>query len=653
MSILVKKFNQNPMKSIFSLTTFLSFFFCLISLGQSQLPEFGQITNEEINLKECDFDKEAEAVIIFDDAFTDYDDDYNMLTTRRVRIKILNEKGLERGNIIIPFYSGDNFEFIRDIRGVTVNIDASGKPTNIILDRKSIYTEKRDKYYSLVKFAMPAVKTGSIIEYSFVSVMKHYGGLDDWKFQSDIPTMKSSYMLQVLPSAEFTYSVQKKKDYNITIKPIADLGRIYFEMNNIPALRFEPFMDATRDYIQRVIFQLSGLTNRYGHKMNINTTWKSTAYDLMTEKDFGGQIDKSLKADELQPLVQAQSSAGGKLKVIYNYVRDNISWNGYDSKYTVDGVKTTLEKKRGAAGDINLLLINLLKSNDIEVYPLLVAERDFGKIDSTYPFLDRFNKVVAFAKADGQQFILDATEKNTPAGLTPYSILNTMAFIVDKKNFNLVRIVSGNKAYKNRILINAELNPKGQLRGNAIVQSLDYARQLRVESIRENLKEFVSGMFEKPYENISIDSFYINNLEAESLVLEQGVRFSQQLNESGGFVFINYNLFTGMEKNPFTSSMRFTNVNFGYPHEVLLDAQIKLPANSKTDDLPKDKVLENNNKTIRLSREIKVENGQMNITISFTRNTTLVFAEDYKELKEFYKKMIDMLNEPVVVKIGN
>ena len=641
------------MKSIYSLTTCLSFFVCLISWSQSQLPEFGQITNEEINLKECDFDKEAEAIIIFDDAFTDHDDDYNMITTRRVRIKILNEKGLERGNIIIPFYSGNNFEFIKDIRGFTFNIDASGNHTYRDLDRKSIYIEKRNSYYSLVKFAMPAVKTGSIIEYSFVSVMKSYGGLEDWKFQSDIPTMKSCYMLQVVPTAEFTYSVQKMENYYILIKPIADLGRIYFEMNSIPALRFEPYMDAARDYLQRVIFQLSGLTNRYGHKMDINTTWKSTAYDLMTGKDFGGQIDKSIKADELQPMVQTQSSAAGKLKVIYNYVRDNISWNGYDSKYAVDGVKTSWEKKRGTAGEINLLLINLLKSNDVEVYPLLVAERDFGKIDSTYPFLERFNKVVAFAKADGQQFILDATQKNTPAGLTPYSLLNTMAFLVDKKNFNLLRIGSGNKTYKNRILINADLNPKGQLQGNATVQSLDYARQLRVESIRENLKEFVSEIFEKPYDNISIDSFYINNLDAESMVLEQGIRFSQQLNESGGFVFINYNLFTGMEKNPFTSSIRFTNVNFGYPHEVLLDAQIKLPANSKTDDLPRDQVLENNSKTIRLSREIKVENGQINIKLSYSRNTTLVFAENYKELKDFYKKMMDLLNEPVVVKIGN
>lgn len=641
------------MKSFTFILIAFSLFICTRTAGQSQLPVFGQITAEEISLKECSFDKEADAVIIFDEAWTDYDDHYSMITSRRVRIKILNDKGLDRGNIIIPFYSQDNFEFIKDIKGATSNIDASGNVIHTPLDKKSIFTEKKNNYYSLMKFAMPAVKAGSIIEYNYVSVMKHYGGLEEWKFQSDLPTIRSCYMLQVLPTAEFTYGVQKRRDYRIIIKPIADQGKIYFEMNNIPALRFEPFMDATRDYVQRVVFQLSGLVNRYGYKQDINTTWRSAAYDLMTEREFGGQVDKSIKADELKPLVAVQNSEQGKMREIYNYVRDNISWNGFDGKYALNGVREVWEKKRGSAGEINLLLVNLLRSYNIETYPLLVAERDFGKIDSTYPFLERFNKVVALARIGDQQFILDATQKNTAAGLTPYPLLNTLAFLVDKKDYKLLRISSASKSYRNRIMITAELSEKENLRGSAIIHSLDYARQSTVESIKANDKKFISETFEKPYESISIDSFYFNNLTDETKVLEQGIRFNQQLNTSGGFVFLNYNLFTGMEKNPFTSSIRFTNVNFGYPKDIFLEANIKLPPGSKINDLPKDLLLENKDKSIRLLREIKFENDQLSIKIVYIRFTTLVHADHYIELKEFYNKIIEALNEPILIKAGN
>ena len=122
------------------------------------------------------------------------------------------------------------------------------------------------------------------------------------------------------------------------------------------------------------------------------------------------------------------------MKIIYEYVKKNIAWNGYDGKYAPDGLKAVWERKKGSAGEINLLLVNLLKSAGIEAYPVLAAERDFGKVDTTYPFIDRFNKTIAFAIADGKQYLLDATQENCPPGLTPYSLLNTLVFLLIKRN---------------------------------------------------------------------------------------------------------------------------------------------------------------------------------------------------------------------------
>jgi Domain of Unknown Function with PDB structure (DUF3857) len=257
-----KTLNQATMKSI--LLCFILSLFSLkqIILAQSSLPAFGYYTNDELNMKECAFEKDAEAVVLLDEAFSNYDDDYELITTRRVRIKILNEKGIDRGNITIPFYSKDQFEFIRTIEGMTYTENQN--PVTSILDRKSIYTEKVNDRFSKIKFAMPNVKAGSIIEYKYESVMKSYSGLEGWIFQSDVPTLKSCYLLQMIPTAEFSYAVTKKKDYKIIITPKSDVGQIYFEMDNIPGLRFEPYMDAPKDYFQQVEFQFSGFLNRAG-----------------------------------------------------------------------------------------------------------------------------------------------------------------------------------------------------------------------------------------------------------------------------------------------------------------------------------------------------------------------------------------------------
>ena len=620
--------------------------------SQIEFPGFGTFTAEDVNMKQCSFDPEADAIILLDKAVSSYDDEYRLITERRIRMKILNEKGIQRANISIPFYSKDDFEYLSRLEAYTYNFDEAGRPTYVAVDKKSFYTEKTTGSWSQMKFAMPAVKVGSIIEYHYVSTMKHYGGLDEWRFQTDMPTIKSSYLLQMIPTAEFTYSVQKSSRYPIIIQPRPNEGRVYFEMNNVPGLRIEPFMDAQRDYLQKVMFQFSAYLSSFGSKQKVNNTWKDLAYDLMTDKSYGSQLDKDLKIDEVKILVATQPTATAKTKAVYEFVKKNIGWNGIETKYAMDGLKAVWDKKKGTSGEINLLLANLLRTAGIEAYPLLAAERDFGKIDTTFPFIDRFNKTVVLAIADGKQFVLDASQKNCPLGLTPYPLLGTTAFLVDKKNFNLVRIAPGNKYYKTSITINGDVDAKGLLTAETKVQNFDYARQTALDKIQIDKRRFISQVFEKPYDGLSIDSFLIVTPDNDSVPLDQLVRFKQQLNQSSGLTFLNPNFFTGFEKNPFISSIRFTNVNFGYPYHIVVHETIKLPAGAKA-EVPEDKLIRSDDKSIESFKQVKFENGELKITLQFVQTTTLVRAENYPSIKEFYKKMVDMLNEPVLVKMGN
>jgi len=621
--------------------------------GQPQSPQPGMFTAEEINMTECSFDREAEAVILLDEARADYDEDYRLIIKRRKRIKILNQQGVDRANIIIPFYSRGNFELITHIEARTYNPLDNYSLNFSQLEKKSVFTEKRDNYYSLVKFAMPGARPGSILEFSYESIMKSYGGLDEWMFQNDLPTIRSSFLLQVLPTAEFTYQVQKKNEYPIDIKPMPDQGRIYFEMDNLPALRFEPYMDAARDYVQKVSFQLSGVLNRFGSKLQVNTTWKSLAYDLMTDKEFGSQLDKDLKAGEVKLLAAAEKTPSGKIKAVYNYVRKHFAWNGYDGKYALDGLKTVWDRKKGSAGELNLLMINLLNTAGVDVFPVLVAERDFGKVDTTYPFVDRFNKVVALAYDAQKIFILDATQQNCPFSLIPYPLLNTVGFLVDKKKPGFVRISSSAKAYYNRVRISGSLTKEGVLEAVVPIESIDYAKQLKTDDIKKDRQLFISNYFEKPAEGLTVDSFNIYGLDPDSSILRQELKIKRTYNESGGFIFLNYNMFLGLGKNPFTSSIRFTNINFGYPETTDYEAEIRLPPGAGTDELPENKVLLNQSFGIRLSREIRNQDGIIHIKIIFNQTTTLVTAEHYNALKEFYKEMVDLLNEPVVIKLAD
>ncbi len=242
------------------------------SNGQPSIT-LGTLTKEEIELKECSFDKTANAVVLLDEAFSDYGSRYELITYRHIKIKILKSKGIEQwSDVSIPFYRKDDFESIDKVEGLVINQNSSGYLETSPLDKRSIFTKNVNERFGLVKFAFPAVKEGSVIDYTYRSTMKNYGGLEDWEFQKEIPVIKSKYKLSIIPGAEFAYRVNKKSDYDIAISPDNKNGSITFEMNNIAGLRDEPYMDARTNYVQKVTFQLAVYTGN-GYRQKYMTSW--------------------------------------------------------------------------------------------------------------------------------------------------------------------------------------------------------------------------------------------------------------------------------------------------------------------------------------------------------------------------------------------
>ena len=616
----------------------------------STLPEFGNFTSDEMEMKECSFDKNADAVILLDEASSYYDDEYHLITDRRIRIKILKTTGLDWSTIHIHFVSYDDFEQIGNIQGVSYSPGGSSEMINI--DKKSIFTERLSSYHSVKKFAMPGVKVGSILEYKYRSVMKSYGGLDSWEFQSRIPTIKSCYNLQMVPTAEFTYIFSKKDEYPAIVRPNKEDGGIYFEMDNIPGLSDEAYMDSPNDYLQKVEFQLTGVVNAFGDKKGMNDNWQQMAVGLYNDESLGVTMKKNLSVPaDLSTLVKAQSSPKDKMSVIYDYVRDHFTWNGVNSIYAVDAIGKVWEKRTGTSGEMNLILVNLLQSFDIEASPMVVAERQYGKVNPLRPLMRRFDKTVAYVVIDGKSLILDATQKYCPASVTPSALLNTLGLVVSRKTTELTEIGSNDKAFQTHIVMTGRLDKEGALKGTCEITSSDYAKEDVTEAIMKDNKVSVIKQIEGAYEGMKVDSFAYTYDKKDDVPLLQDFEFSTQLNNNGGFILYNLNFLTGMDKNPFSSDRRFTDINFGSPVLMELEEEIELPAGAKTDDLLKDKIVQTSDKSIVLARQIRRDGNTLNIRIHFVQTLTVVPASSYDPLKQFYKMMVDILNEPVVIKM--
>ena len=181
------------MKKLFVL--FLLSFTAFIAFSQNEFPAFGKADLKELMMKECSFEKEANAMKLIDYQETEITTtgyDIRIKIERRVRIKIFNKSGVDAANIIIPYLRKSKKSKVNDISALIYNLDSSG--TNIVtqkLQKDQIFKEKVDNAISTVAFTFPDVKPGSVIEYRYTHIEKNSLHLDPWFFQDKLPTAVS------------------------------------------------------------------------------------------------------------------------------------------------------------------------------------------------------------------------------------------------------------------------------------------------------------------------------------------------------------------------------------------------------------------------------------------------------------------------------
>ena len=224
----------------------------LLSLSlfaQNDIPAFGKVDKADLEMKQCPFDAAAEAMVLFDVAEVYCFLNLNSLTSRlssqlerHVRIKILNNKGLDFANIHIPFIAENNTEGIKNLSAETINLDATGNIIVTKVDKSSFFTKKMNKRYSEIIFAFPDVKVGSIIEYKYKDDADYLYAVRDWYFQQTIPVKFSRYILD-FPN-ELVISAQPHGVLSVDMKQTSNENRSIktFSMSGVPALRDEQYI---------------------------------------------------------------------------------------------------------------------------------------------------------------------------------------------------------------------------------------------------------------------------------------------------------------------------------------------------------------------------------------------------------------------------
>ncbi|MDD5508405.1 MAG: hypothetical protein PHD25_08780 [Bacteroidales bacterium] len=668
---------------IIALVTFLIFFTARPAAAQKDPVKYGKIELSELEMTSYDKDTTAHAVILVDYGTSSFNysdhSGFQLQFSRTVRIKIFHKEGFDNASAMIPLYhSADDKEKLADLKGCTYNL-VDGEVVKDKLTNDAIFTEKFTKNWNHVKFTMPSVREGSVIEYSYKIVSDFLFNLQSWYFQYEIPVCWSEYRVTIpeyfyynrsmygYESLDINENSARQEQFSYIVRPDRAISNAntqqgsvqvlanYWRMaaKDVPAFKEEDFMTSSENYVTKIEFELSSIKFPDQIPKSFTQTWESIDDMLNKEDQFGGQLTKKEFVKDLADAINIQyQSPQEKAQAAFDLVKNTITWNGMNDILATNNIRKAFNDKTGNVADINLILIALLKGVGIEAYPVILSTRDHGMIHPSHPTVSKFNYLVAQVKINDKTYLMDATEKYSPAGLVPFRCLNLKGRVIKPEGSDWVNITPA-YSHKQIIVNDMTITPEGLITGKQSVQADGYAAlDMRKEIYAENTPEAYIEKIKKQDPEITIQSFEIKNLDSLNNPITRLyiMDLENQVTIAGDLIYLNPMLKYGMSENPLKLEKRNYPVDFGYPIDETYILKLTIPEGYIIEEKPENAIINLPGNGGKFIYDVTLLGNLLQIMSKYTITQTLFTEDQYNIIKEYFNHIVQKHNQQIVLK---
>ncbi len=656
--------------------------------SKAQQYKFGKVSKEELLEKSYKLDSSANAAVLYENkkVFFEYNDvkGFELVTEVFKRVKIYNKEGYDFATEEIALYKSRNVEEeVGGLKGVTYSF-INNKIVETKLKKDGIFKEEVSDNYNQVKFTMPSLTEGAVIEYKYRIRSPFTRNIDKINLQYTIPIKK----IEVKVETPEYYNFKKRTIGYLPIKvnETFKTGKINFNTKyrsggggiatggtktsyaystldyriginivsktDVPAFKVEPYAGNSNNYLSSIVYELQYTKFPRSTVKNYATTWEDVTKKIYENSKFGGELKKvNYFKEEIDQLVDGVNNPTERAALIYNFVKRKMTWNRKTGVLTKKGVKTAYKDGSGNAAEINLMLTSMLKYAKLNANPILVSTRD--KLISLFPTLEGFNYVITRIKfANGNVLYLDGTDKYGLPNILPNRVIQGTARIISESgNSRYLNLRPGNTS-SNQYMMSYNIDEEGGVKGKVNIRHMEYlAHGFRVNHGAKN-KESQIKRLQKKYEIPELLSYELKGVKEFGKGVNErfGFELEDQVEAIEDEMFFTPLLFLKDKENVFKSDERKYPVDFAYGYSNSYMTTINIPEGYEVVEFPKSEKIKMPEGLGEFSFISSAGNGTVQIRVTETINTPLISAEYYPILKEFYNKLVIKENEQVVLK---
>lgn len=629
------------MKKIYTLLFLLYVF----SRAYAQVQPYGIVDTADLKLKTCDFEKDAPAEILFNYCKISYDGYSHLVKEYHKRIKIFTKnKAADYATISLLIPNNRGIMRISDQEAESINLE-NGNIVVSKIDNKSIYRQKINQLVSRIFLTFPEVKDGTILDLKYKEILNSSSDLPDWYFQEDLPIRYSKCSIKVPKGFKYDHELFVKQE-------LAEETDTVVAMANVPSLGKEPFMDTFFGNLQHVSFKGVSRGSRGIVLNGVDASWQQLGSDYLFAGGIKDQLSTELKNENLLIESSFNMTPVQKMAYLFKTVRDTMTCDN-ETFYEFDNLSKAWNRKKCSTIKINLILCRILTLAGLDAGILKASSNKDIRVNPAKPSGYNLDKTLVYVQIDKDNYyVLDASGKSNKWNEVPKYLLNTYALYINSKHLTAgLYFIEDIGKERNVVAINADILQNGKLTGTAQISNVGYNRLNTLEKYKkENENDYLEEL--RDHNNsLKITSFKISNANIDTLPLIQDIGFTFNSEKSDdNYIYINPKIFTDLNSNPFINPKRVSNIDFGFRNNYSISGRFSIPKGYTVDALPKSVTMMMPDSSIRFKQLVSVDDNMILVYYILDYSKSYFDKDQYDELYQFYKKMYEMLNQPVVLK---
>lgn len=656
----------------------------LVTTAVTAQTKYGKVDVPDFTINSNNLDTTLGAIIICDEGTSYFEGNnkgwFTLVYKHYRRVKIINKLGFDAADVKIELYQSnkDNDEEKLDkLKACTYNIE-NGKVVETKVKDDAVFKEKISANWTARKFTFPAVKPGSILEYSYTVTSDFLFNLQPWTFQSDYPCLWSSYEVSIPQFFRYVFLLQGYLPFDVSdvksgndvyyvrerdnsafssdqmVKLSAQLNINKWVLKNVPSIRDEKFLSTQDNYVSKIRFQLAAIQFPNSPIQEVMSSWPKVVKDLSEREDFGYNLSRNNNwmDDDLKAIVKDGASEQDKAQQIYEFLQ-GFQTTGMGGIYLSKSPREILKSKSGKCQDINLLLTAMLRHVGLTADPVLLSTISNGRPDPFYPLMDRYNYVICRLVLNGESIFLDASQSYLGFGKLPTYAYNGQVRIITK-NEAIPLMLSPDMLSESKMtsvmLYNDEKEP-GSWTGNFNVNyGYNESSNIRRAIIDKGKDAFFKKINEPFTGDFSVSESEIENLDDKTSALKVSRKLSIANTGNPSVIYFSPLLHEAYKENPFKAKERKFPVEFSYKVDEVFILKLEIPTGYEVDEMPKSEKATFNESDGFIEYLIEKSATEVNLRCRIKFEKATFEPDDYESIQSFFDYIVKKQAEKIVFK---